>query len=103
MFSSEMQFGSLGWRSVSSGEWAKLEGEDARAIRLVRREFQLKGVALTCRQYQSLGARTDPELWQIHCETPVGVRGQYFSAWFHGTDTDIPAFYRVIEGVVPAM
>jgi hypothetical protein len=39
--------------------------------------------------------------WEIVCETPLDVNQQSFYAAFHGRDEDIPAFYRIIEGVTP--
>jgi acyl-CoA synthetase (AMP-forming)/AMP-acid ligase II len=43
-------------------------------------------------------AGTEP-LWSIDCGTPPGVGTRNMYAWFVGREQDIPAFYRIIEGV----
>jgi hypothetical protein len=81
----------------------------AEGTQVLRKEFRLSDVWLTRWQYllsdrrhsAVLAAATGP-LWQVDCETPVGVHGQPFFAWFRGSERDIPAFYRVIDRVVPA-
>lgn len=106
IFSSEMGFGSLKTDPDGSASQARYEEEKrARATQLRRKEFQLGRVALTCWQYlptprlpnRSAGSG----LWQVDCKTPVGVKGQQFYALFRGQDTDIPAFYKVIQTIVP--
>jgi hypothetical protein len=81
----------------------------AEGTQVLRKEFRLSDVWLTRWQYllsdrrhsAVLAAATGP-LWQVDCETPVGVHGQHFFAWFRGSERDIPAFYRIIDRVVPA-
>lgn len=110
LFSSEMGFGSQ-QRGADSSEFDNriTELRHVGATQFLRRDFQLGDVALACSQYvpphdwpfrrQSIGS---PSLWQIDCETPVGLRGRYFYAWFRGREADIPAFYKIIAGVEPA-
>jgi hypothetical protein len=78
----------------------------------IRSEFRLGDVALSCWQYEppprrgwvaglGLFAFRDftGHFWQIECEAPADVHGQRFSASFTGREEDVPAFYKVLEGV----
>jgi hypothetical protein len=71
----------------------------------LRNEFQLGPVRLTCRHYSftdrgvplwPIGAEP---VWTINCEAPVDLSGQKFSASFVGRRDEIPAFYKILEGV----
>jgi hypothetical protein len=98
IFSSEMDFGSAPAGPVMPAWMAKYEEQEhTRASWLLRKEFQLSGVALTCWQYMP----SAQSLWQVNCETPVGVQGQHFHASFQGTSADLPAFYKAVERTVP--
>ena len=107
VFSSEMGFGSL-LRGDDDSEFDNrmTELRHVGATQLIRRDFRLSDVPLTCSQYlpphdwpfrrRGIGSTS---LWQIDCETPIGLRSQHFYAWFHGREADIPAFYKIIAGV----
>jgi len=102
-----MGFGGGKGDTDASGYKDKLTKErHAGATNLLRRDFRLGDVVLTCWQYlppsrwlfrrPNIGAGP---LWQVDCETAVGTRSQHFYAWFDGHEEDIPAFYRIIEDV----
>jgi hypothetical protein len=100
LFSSEMSFES---RKSDADDLAYrlqyAKRMHAEGTQVLRKEFRLSDVGLTCWQYSLPDRRP---LWRVDCETPVGVHGQHFLAWFRGSQRDIPAFYRIIERVVPA-
>jgi hypothetical protein len=81
----------------------------AGAVQESRREFQLGGVAFTCRQqvdrhyygYWIGPASSEPLQWYIRCGTPVDMRERNLYAWFVGRKEDVPVFYKIIEGVKP--
>ncbi len=106
MFSSEMGFGSTLNTSYVSEENTITERRHVGATQLSRRGFRLGDVALSCWQYLPpydwpYGRRSTAtaKLWQIDCQTPVGVPDFY--AWFRGSAADISAFYKIIESVEP--
>jgi hypothetical protein len=74
---------------------------------VARREFRLGEVSFTCWQYleprrndMSVGSPDrEPLWWDIDCETAVNIREQNLYAWFVGRTADIPAFYKIIEGI----
>jgi hypothetical protein len=110
LFSSGMGFES-GKRDEDNSDYRVQYAEEmhAEGTQVLRKEFQLSDVGLTCWQYllpdrrhSAVWAAVTGPLWQIDCETPMGVHGQHFAAWFRGSERDIPAFYRIIERVVPA-
>jgi hypothetical protein len=107
VFSSEMGFGSQ-LRGADASEFTNrmTELRHVGATQFLRRDFRLGDVALTCSQYLPphdwpfrRGNIGSTALLQIDCETPVGLRGQHFYAWFRGRGSDIPAFYKIIAGV----
>ena len=66
------------------------------------REFRLGEIPLQCWQ------RVNPRItlpgwpvWVITCETPADVNEYNFHASFVGREEDIPAFYKIIDGVTP--
>jgi hypothetical protein len=79
----------------------------AGAAQELQRGFRLGNIAFTCWQYvhhDRYGVRSGPSgakplWWNIDCETPVDVRQHNLYAWFEGREEDIPAFYKIIEGV----
>jgi hypothetical protein len=108
IFSSVMGFGNTLYASDASEDNTITERRHVGATQLSRRDFQLGDAALSCWQYLPpydwpYGRRSTASavLWQIDCQTPVGVRGQHFYAWFRGSEADISAFYKIIEGVEP--
>jgi hypothetical protein len=109
IFSSAMGFGIVKSDPDTSGFRERLTEERyAGATQLLRREFRLVHVAVTCWQYlppdrwrfrvSNIGSET---LWQVDCEAPVDIRQQRFYAWFRGRAADIPVFYKIIETVTP--
>jgi hypothetical protein len=106
LFSSGMIFGSgKGYAGNLDYRVRYAEEMHAEGTQVLRKDLRLNDVRLSCWQYLiphrwPWAAVTGP-LWQVDCETPVGVHGQHFSAFFRGSGTDIPAFYRIIERVVP--
>jgi hypothetical protein len=77
---------------------------------VLSREFRLGQIPLLCWQYVSPSRKGVPlsnllyakgPYWEITCETPIDVHQQNFYASFDGREEDIPAFYKVIEGVTP--
>lgn len=108
IFSSAMGFGNTLYASDVSEDNIITERRHVGAAQLSRRDFRLSDIALSCWQYLPpydwpYGRRStaSARLWQIDCQTPVGVRGQRFYAWFRGSAADISAFYRITEGVEP--
>lgn len=74
------------------------------ASQVVRRKFRLGNVALTCWQYvlpyrNGWPYGTGP--WEVSCLTPEDVDQFNFHAWFYGEESDLPLFYRILEGVTP--
>ena len=77
------------------------------AAQLLRKDYRLGDVPLTCWQYEApddkfprrqfLGAGP---YWEVVCETPA-VNRLSFQATYLGQGDDIPAFYKIIEGVRP--
>jgi hypothetical protein len=108
IFSSEMGFGSTLHAPDASEDNIITERRHVGAMQLSRRGFRLGDVALSCWQYlpphdwpyrrRSIGSTA---LWQIDCQTPVGISGRHFYASFRGSEADVPAFYKIIEGVAP--
>jgi hypothetical protein len=75
---------------------------------VLRKDFGLGDVALTCWQYEApydKYSRRWPlgpgPLWEVVCNTAVDVRKQNLHASFYGQRDDLPAFYKIIEGVTP--
>jgi hypothetical protein len=109
VFSSEMGFGSnLHVVDASESSNRITERRHVGVTQLSRRGFRLGDLALTCWQYLPpedwrYGRRStgSAALWQIDCETPVGLHGQHLYAWFHGREADVPGFYKIIEGIEP--
>ena len=74
------------------------------AAEVPRRDLNIGGLTLSCWQYlpRKHVYRSDVGvMWRINCQTPVDVRKRNFYAWFFGHESDIPIFYKVIEGVTP--
>jgi hypothetical protein len=79
------------------------------ATEQLRRDFRLGDTELICRQYARFehfvhsegqsGSR--PLWWNVACQTPRGAGVRNLSARFFGRKEDIPAFYRIIEGITP--
>jgi hypothetical protein len=72
------------------------------------REFRLGDVILTCWQFvprrprvHSLGLVRISPFWEVTCETPVTEHRRNLYASFWGSEADMPAFYKIIEGVTP--
>jgi hypothetical protein len=108
IFSSEMGFGSTLHASDASEDNIITERRHVGATQLSRRGFRLGDVALSCWQYlpphdwpyRRRGIDSAAS-WQIDCQTPVGISGQHFYASFRGSEADVPAFYKIVEGVEP--
>jgi hypothetical protein len=108
IFSSQMGFGSTLHAPDASEDKIITERRHVGATQLSRRDFRMGDLALSCWQYlpphdwpyrrRSIGSAA---LWQIDCQTPVGIGGQQFYASFRGSEADVPAFYKIIEGVAP--
>ncbi len=69
---------------------------------------RLGDVPLICRQYEAPDDKFPRRrlfgvgpYWEVFCETPVDVHQQYFQATYFGQGDDMPAFYKIIEGVTP--
>jgi hypothetical protein len=77
------------------------------ADQMLSKEFRLADIEITCRQYVPpyRGFRAWPlgteRSWQADCEAPVDRYRHSFNASFYGRQEDLPAFYKVIEGVTP--
>jgi hypothetical protein len=77
------------------------------AAQVLRRDFQLDDVALTCWQFLPRHNRVFDlwaarvHIWEISCETPVDEHRRDLYASFWGSENDMPAFYKIIEGVTP--
>lgn len=73
---------------------------------VLRKDYRLGDVALTCWQYQApdsprrwlFGAGPH---WEVDCETPGEAPQQKFFAAYFGQGDDLPTFYKIIEGVRP--
>lgn len=76
------------------------------APQVLRKDYRLGDIALTCWQYQ---AQDSPPRWlfgvgphwEVDCETPGDAPQQKFFASYYGQGDDMPAFYKIIEGVTP--
>jgi hypothetical protein len=109
MFSSEMGFGSVESADSTADVRARYQSREFEGARaLTQRDLRVGALILTCWQFlpPSVGWRHGSpgergDLWQVHCETPVGLRGNHFYAWFNGQDADLPAFYGIVERVQP--
>jgi hypothetical protein len=109
MFSSEMGFGSVESAASTADVRARYQSREFEGARaLTQRDLRVGALILTCWQFlpPSVGWRHGSpgergDLWQVRCETPVGLRGNHFYAWFHGQDADLPAFYGIVERVQP--
>jgi hypothetical protein len=102
--SSEMVFGSRD----PHGETIYLSYEHtswrAKPVQESWREIRVGGVAVSCWQYaerRGIGAWDSPGplRWYVSCGTPVDVRERNMYAWFAGRESDVPMFYRIVEGV----
>jgi hypothetical protein len=74
------------------------------ATEVTSREFRLGTVALTCWQYVLPYRRGWPDgtgPWEVSCLAPEDVHQFNFQSWFYGEKSDLPLFYRIIEGVTP--
>ena len=100
---------SFGANHAEPGERISEPIEDRTSV--LQRTFQLGDGALTCRQQQPPPLRrcciSGPfrlkvftgRFWQIDCTAPANVHRQSFFASFAGREEDVPAFYKIIEGV----
>jgi hypothetical protein len=96
---SEITFESDPNAAVLGSETVKARSESATQVR----EFRLGGVELTCWQYRwTYRSEFWPSsgfVWKVDCATPPEAGPQNFQARFYGSDEDLAAFYRIIEGV----
>jgi hypothetical protein len=103
-FSSRMLFGSI-QPDADTFEFNHHYTESLRdgAVMVSRKEFRLGVSTFTCWQSVSPNHRSDPgsRLWDVRCETPVTMHRNNLYAWFVGNKEDIPAFYRIVQGIVP--
>jgi len=105
-FSSLMSFSS--WTDVDTIDYVYAkEAVREGATQVVHRQFMLGGLPLSCWQYlPTKNVFRNPllvggSIWTVNCETPPRVRQRNLYASFYGMESDIPAFYKVIEGVRP--
>src|SRR5262249_11284008 len=65
---------------------------------------QSGNVSVTCWQDRCGAWSEAPGAGHLHiaCETPINVREQNLHAWFADAETDVPIFYKIIEGIRPA-
>lgn len=100
---------SVGFMSVNPNGHFGYDDQPTLAIRqgatdVTRREFQLGNVTLACWQYVLPYRRGYPYgtgPWEVSCLTPEGVHQCNFRGWFYGEESDLPLFYKIIEGVTP--
>lgn len=80
------------------------------ATRVVKREFRLDTVALTCWQFIPAQQRRGVSFgwaylpwpyYEVNCRTAADVRQYNFWSSFDGRESDLPLFYSVISGVTP--
>lgn len=99
----------MGFMSVNPHGRVGYNNQPTLAIRrgaadVTRREFQLGNVTVACWQYvlrhrPGYPYRTGP--WEVSCSTSEDVHEFNLRAWFYGEDSDLPIFYKTIEGVAP--
>jgi len=70
------------------------------ATQVLRKDFRLDDVVLTCWQYL-IPSRRGWADWNVSCKTPEDVHLYNFFGWFYGDEGDLPLFYKIIEGVTP--
>jgi hypothetical protein len=75
------------------------------ATQVQRRNLRPKDMSLTCWQYQSpytygIGPGNGFR-WSVDCEMSGAASRHSFRAHFAGLERDLPAFYRILEGVEP--
>ena len=74
------------------------------ATEVLRGDFHVSDLALSCWQYiprKNIFRIDAGTMWIVNCQTPADVRKRNFYASFFGPESDIPTFYKVIEGVTP--
>jgi hypothetical protein len=78
------------------------------AVQPYSRHFNVGSTGVNCWQYLpplgkrfrgALGAKLSGD-WMVACETPFDVR-EHFYASFHGSEEDLPTFYKIVAGVTP--
>lgn len=80
------------YRRYMVPRWAKGTKEPGR-------QFHFGNIELTCREYRY---SADITPWQIvACATPDTERERNLFVSFEGSAADVPAFYRIVEGIQP--
>jgi len=100
MFSSEMVFGNIEHADATGDFRDRLRTWELEGVReLTQRDMRSGALTVTCWQFLPKPSRRGSDLWQVRCETRVGVKGNHFYASFRGQDADLPVFYRIVERV----
>ncbi len=105
LFSSEMGFGVIDAAATTRDfNETMREMERAGAAGLIRRDFRMGDVALSCWQclpveHGLFHVRSDGTrpLLRVDCATAASAPGPPFYAWFIGRRSDLEAYYSVVQ------
>jgi hypothetical protein len=99
---SQMSFSSR--TNTDTVSYDAVEATRESAAEVIRRDLNIGGLTLSCWQYlprEHIYRSDVGVMWRINCQTPADVPKRNFYASFFGHESDIPIFYKVIEGVTP--
>lgn len=95
---SEMRFGSCAPDPCfDDSPWTR-----RRATEFLSRDLRVANMSVTCWQYTfRRDEDRSPAIGRVNCTTRSDVSELNFYAYFYGREEDIPAFYKIVQGMTP--